>query len=421
MKKKLFITCSLLILAVLIGHSQEIKRYRNFKSMDYHKYMMKQNRTYLKNIEKAENIIYAEAQSVTDQSYTLPIVFHIVYQEGQTIPSDKELKEQITMVNKNFRKTDYKSKHEADVKEKFGEKAADIEIEFCLASVNPQGAESNGTTQVKTSKEIWGMTNDMKSKSTLGQDAWDINKYINVWVVNMEDSVSGFAQLPGGPAESDGIVIDKRYLMQDDQKNKEYKQGKTLTHLLGNYLGLYDLWGPCLCCDDNVEDTPIHNGPNYGNIDLYKHVSLCDGNPVEMTMNFMDNTNDDWMYMFTQGQKKRMQAVLSSRGPRAGIGKAPYSCKENKVSVRSREEYTLSVFPNPAYDKIQVIITSPRGEAASVHIYNTLGVEIMKREIVIGEGENTNTMDVSQLATGSYLIQVATKSWSTNQKFIINK
>ena len=129
-------------------------------------------------------------------------------------------------------------------------------------------------------------------EATGGSTTWDSEKYLNIWVVSFPDSISGYAQMPAGPAVTDGIVIDARYFGKKGTTDKDfpYTEGKTLTHLLGSYLNVYELWSKTRQCgDDGVDDTPIQNAPTLGCVD-YRHVSTCDGNPVAMSMNFMDNT-----------------------------------------------------------------------------------------------------------------------------------
>ena len=80
-------------------------------------------------------------------------------------------------------------------------------------------------------------------------------------------------------------------------------------------MNLRHIWGDATCWSDLVADTPQHNTPNYG-VPTYPHYSTCTGTPIEMTMNYMDYTDDRGMYMFTAGQKARMDAIFATGGAR---------------------------------------------------------------------------------------------------------
>ena len=84
-------------------------------------------------------------------------------------------------------------------------------------------------------------------------------------------------------------------------------------------MNLRHIWGDATCGSDLVSDTPSHNTANYG-CPTFPHYSTCSGSPVEMTMNYMDYSNDACMYMFTIGQKNRMRAIFNSGGPRFSFG-----------------------------------------------------------------------------------------------------
>jgi hypothetical protein len=83
-------------------------------------------------------------------------------------------------------------------------------------------------------------------------------------------------------------------------------------------MNLRHIWGDATCGNDLVGDTPTHNAANFG-CPAAGHKSTCSGTPVEMTMNYMDYTDDACMYMFSGGQKTRMLAVFASGGPRNGF------------------------------------------------------------------------------------------------------
>jgi hypothetical protein len=94
-----------------------------------------------------------------------------------------------------------------------------------------------------------------------------------------------------------------------------FNKGRTATHEVGHWLNLRHIWGDATCGSDLVGDTPTHNTANYG-CPSAGHLSTCSGTPVEMTMNYMDYTDDACMYMFSIGQKSRMLAVFAAGGPR---------------------------------------------------------------------------------------------------------
>jgi Pregnancy-associated plasma protein-A len=128
---------------------------------------------------------------------------------------------------------------------------------------------------------------------------------ILVFVTDLE-KMAGYAQMPGYAAETDAIFIDKSYLIGINTES--YDLGKTLTHLVGSYLGLGELWG---CVDDGVFDTPMHNVLH---TNANASLSSCyDFLIHEMPENFMDGTPDKFQNMFTLGQKQKMLFELSTR------------------------------------------------------------------------------------------------------------
>jgi Pregnancy-associated plasma protein-A/Secretion system C-terminal sorting domain len=272
----------------------------------------------------------------------IPVVVHILYKSGsdtRNLPKESDIKQQLDITSKDFRQTVKIEKHDADKKEKFSDQnALDTKISFCLATQDSTGRNTSGVLTVPTSVTTWLADDKMKSATTGGSTAWNTEKYLNIWVVSFPDSISGYAQMPAGPAATDGIVIDARYFGKKPNNDKTfpYTEGKTLTHLLAGYLNVYELWSETeLCGDDYVEDTPIQNAPTIGCVD-YRHVSTCGTNPVAMTMNFMDNTNDECQYMFTNGQKRRMHACLVERGIRYGLVQSgDAQCGQTKANLMS--------------------------------------------------------------------------------------
>lgn len=154
---------------------------------------------------------------------------------------------------------------------------------------------------------------------------------------------------------------------------------------MGNYLSLYPLWGQYNCTDDYVFDTPIHNYPNFYQTE-YKHISTCDGLPVEMLSNFMDNTDDQYLHFFTHGQKARMQAMLAEGGPRYGLLKGGVACQDvedfelgqpidlgEDVSLKADPGPAIRLFPNPADQITNLEISALEEGMATIKVFDLTG------------------------------------------------
>jgi hypothetical protein len=136
-----------------------------------------------------------------------------------------------------------------------------------------------------------------------------------LWVCTIGGGILGYAQFPGGASATDGVVIDSKYFGTTGTATAPFNLGRTATHEIGHWMNLRHIWGDANCGSDLVSDTPTHNTANYGT-PVYPHYSTCTGTPIEMTMNYMDYTDDNAMYMFSTGQKSRMLAIFNTGGPR---------------------------------------------------------------------------------------------------------
>lgn len=365
---------------------------------------------------------------------TVPVVFHFLYTPGKDEYLEKEIYAQLDALNRDFNTQQFpKEKNQAFTEEKFFEKVAKTEIEFCLAEGKKKEA---GIIWKPSSVATWSTNDAMKSSKTSGDDPWDTKECLNVWVCHLTNGVSGYAQMPGGPDATDGIVIDFNFFGFVKYAKAPYTQGKTLTHLVGSYLGLHELWNENQpCADDYVHDTPIHNAPNYGNPG-YPHISMCSGQVVEMTMNFMDNTDDYAQYMFTLGQKIRMQGVFAKDAPREGITKSKIKCYDpSKKAVQSLDIGTLNdfpndvikgklsvaLFPNPADQTFNIVVQNPELGKLLLTVYNTNG-QLMQQQITeIGAGSHQFNFNSGKWPAGIYLVHTVINSQSDIQRLVIVK
>ncbi|HSI89568.1 MAG TPA: zinc metalloprotease, partial [Adhaeribacter sp.] len=241
---------------------------------------------------------------------TIPVVFHVVYNAPQENISDVQLLSQLAVLNEDFNRKNADASQTPDA---FKPLAGNPQLVFCLAALDPNGLPTTGITRTNTSRTNFAHTETaMKFDSEGGKSAWNPELYLNIWVVNLAGNFLGFAQFPGGPAATDGIVLMYRSTGRAPANPfpGNYNRGRTATHEVGHWLGLRHIWGEdeTSCTDsDLVEDTPNQKGPSSG-CPIFPKISDCNPTPPgEMFMNFMDYTNDACMNLFTHGQAARME------------------------------------------------------------------------------------------------------------------
>lgn len=235
----------------------------------------------------------------------IPIVVNVLYKTAAENISDAQIQSQIDVLNRDFnaQNTDF-----ANVPSVFADVKANIGIRFELDQVNRKYV--NRTT--------WGTANLMKTSTGLA--ATTPTTKLNLWVCTIGAGILGYAQFPGGTASTDGVVIDSKYLGTTGTATYPFNLGRTATHEIGHWLNLRHIWGDATCGSDLVNDTPTHNAANYG-VPTFPHYSTCTNTPIEMTMNYMDYSDDRGLYMFTEGQKSRMLSLFSTGGARATFAK----------------------------------------------------------------------------------------------------
>lgn len=243
------------------------------------------------------------AQPRSGYLVTIPVVFNVLYKTSAQNVSDAQLNSQIDVLNEDFGATngDYNSTPSFFS----GLRSGDCGIEFVKV----------GTNRKSTTKTSWLTNDNMKKANKGGINPTSPTTTLNIWVCNMSGGILGYAQFPGGPSATDGVVLDDNATGRIGTAAPPYGLGRTATHEVGHWLNLRHIWGDATCGTDFVTDTPLHNTSN-GGCPAYPHYSTCSGAPIEMTMNYMDYTYDACMYMFSAGQKTRMQAVFASGGPR---------------------------------------------------------------------------------------------------------
>ncbi|TXB63477.1 M43 family zinc metalloprotease [Phaeodactylibacter luteus] len=313
-----------LLLAVFLLSVFTAQAQRNCGSMDY---LHQQEELHPERIQRLQSIEQHTArvlQSPTravSGTITIPVVVHVVYNGSAENISAAQVQSQIDVLNEDFRRLNGDASSTPAI---FQGVASDVEIEFCLAATDPAGNPTDGITRTPTSVTAFGTNDQVKSSSSGGKDAWPAGDYLNIWVCDISGGILGYAQFPGGPAATDGVVVDYQYFGTIGTATPPFNLGRTGTHEVGHYLNLRHIWGDGNCnADDFVSDTPRAGNPNYtGSPCNFPGPNSCNegtGDQPDMFQNYMDYSDDACMNLFTEGQKARMRALFEPGGARASL------------------------------------------------------------------------------------------------------
>lgn len=320
----------------------------------------------------------------TDTFVIIPVVIHVVHNNAagiiggpnNTNISDAQVLSQITVLNKDYQRLNADS-----VNTPLGYKpiAANVKLQFCLASRDPNGLYTSGITRTYNAQTSYGVA-DANQLSTLAY--WPSDQYLNIWICNLSGGVLGFAQPPGatsvsglsptpGAAATDGVVIDYKAFGTVGTLLTKYNLGRTTTHEIGHWFGLSHPWGDynsgdCSLTDYCNDTPPCGNSyesayPACNNIPSGPNTVVC--TPDRMIQNYMDYSDDGCMNLFTQDQKSRMRTTIEFSARRyslltslgcciiGNLVTTPYEKSFEDGSITSDGWYTINANSSSTYTK----------------------------------------------------------------------
>ena len=362
-----------------------------------------------------------QGPSPVPQIITIPVVIHIIYNKPEQNISDAQVMSQIEVLNRDFRGVNSDRKKTPD---HFASAAADCGIEFRLAKRDPDGRPTTGIIRKQTAIQYFGLDDRVKTSSKEGDDAWDSNQYLNIWVCNLAGGVLGYSSTPGGPVEKDGVVISAYAFGTTGIVNRPFNMGRTATHEIGHWLDLRHIWGDTYCGDDKVEDTPPQMTSNRGCPSGTKF-TCGTGGKGDMYMNFMDLTDDACMFMFSNGQKERMRLLFEKGQARSALlsSKAldtvtisPYPA-EDAVTRPVTATVDVNLYPNPVSNSLSITVAEQSRELndkVDVVIYNHTGKPVLSAVM----NAPTKTFNIGHLQSGLYYIHIVNGNVKTVKKFM---
>ncbi len=260
-----------------------------------------QRAAFLDELEKQTRLYNGRSASRSAGTLYLPVVVHIVHTNAYIV-TDVQIQSQIDVLNKDFNKTNSELANSGVYLAGYNyNNVANCDIEFYVKQI----------VRKQTTLTSFGSNDAVKKTSQGGSDPVNATIMLNLWVCDLSSGLLGYAQFPGGSAATDGVVVDYQAFgtTATYPMYTAFNLGRTATHEVGHWVNLRHIWGDRRCGDDLVGDTPQHDGSN-GGCPTTTHTSKCAGKPREQWMNYMDYTDDRCMYMFSGGQKTRMDAAI---------------------------------------------------------------------------------------------------------------
>lgn len=282
--------------------------------------------------------------TIEETDIIIPIVFHLIDDSTKLSGiSDRDIYEQLELLNKAYngnKATDYINVIPKEIYNRLGR----IPIKFVLARRSPTGALTSGIQRRvnKTPDRI-----KIKSYNTGGLDAWDTDKYLNVWAGSFsgdDDGLLGIATPPFYTSEGpQGVVISLFTFPYTSSTSRSYfpaySEGGTLIHEIGHYFYLWHTFGDSYVCNNNDfriqsgwplpygagpegDDTPEQkadeegNG-HYGNPSMNYSDGCASTSFGMMYGSFMNYFDDRAIFMFSNGMKNRVVGCIDSY--RAGL------------------------------------------------------------------------------------------------------
>ncbi|MDA0686400.1 MAG: M43 family zinc metalloprotease [Bacteroidetes bacterium] len=243
--------------------------------------------------------------------YTIPVVFHVIHTNGPENISREQILDQLRVLNEDFNK---KNANIANLRSAFTSRAADCQIAFELAKVDPNGNCTDGVNRIYSSA---GVETSMTSEPVKQLIYWDKNKYLNIWVVSSiapsgggSGTVLGYAVFPW-MNNRDGVVV-RHDRVGSIGTAASTDGGRTLTHEVGHWLGLYHTFQDGCTGGDQCDDTPPVNG-TFTNASCPANGNSCSNDSPDlpdMWENFMDYSDGKCMSAFTTNQRSRMHYFL---------------------------------------------------------------------------------------------------------------
>jgi hypothetical protein len=407
-----------LLLGICICIASTLMAQRNCAGSEYLELQKSSDALLAGKISQIENFIQQQPATRMNGegaiAIKIPVVVHVVYKTQAQNISDEQIMSQITVLNNDFRRRNTDTVKTPD---RFKSYAADVQIEFALATADPNGRATTGIIRKQTNINEFKLDDKIKYSAQGGDDAWDSRYYLNIWVGNL-GRILGYSSVPGAAMGKDGIAINYTAFGTVNVR-QPYHLGRTAVHEVGHWLALKHIWGDSYCGDDLVHDTPKQGNFTPGCPTTVRS-SCNNGTNGDMYMNYMDYTADECLNMFTLGQRQRMLALFTAGGPRSlmltskGLSQPWNTTPPEPIVEAPVADPVFKFHPNPVRNEVVLNFDDQSWIGKTISIVNLNGVVIVKLQV----GSKTQKLNLTQLKTGMYFIQGENGDLKIREKLI---
>jgi hypothetical protein len=368
---------------------------------------------------RVQKMLQCPEYNKTNSVVVIPVVIHLLYNTSSPDQSlsDAQISSQIAVLNEDYSRNNADTSKTPNVWKKT---ASATNFQFTLAKRDPKGLPSNGIVRKITTNTSFGFgSDDERFSARGGDDAWNSDQYLNIWVVPSISNgggseVLGFCTPPGSDKSIDGVTVGYKYFGRNS-KSIDYNLGRTVTHEVGHWFGLYHVWGvnsgDC-ASSDSISDTPTQSISSSGK-PVFPLTDVCTPSfPGVMFMNFLDYSDDASMNLFTNDQVARMNAVLNYYRPLIKTSPGGLAGLSNNVY-----QPAIAVFPNPVKDFLKIQADFFDGGPLHLSVYTLFGQCLRKESIWNGSAN----IDLSDTPDGCYLLKFESGNQSVYKKIIVAK
>jgi len=241
------------------------------------------------------------AKDIQKATLDIPVVVHIIHDNGIGNITEEQVQNALRILNDDYNRNNPDAVQTRNsVNAPFTPIAGNMDAQFKLAKLDPNGECTNGIVRVNAPELTYNADDDCKYSANGGSDQWPMDKYLNIWVINSIDNdgaagiTLGYAYLPYWPNGANyGILIRHDYF--GTIETAAGGDGRTLTHEMGHLLGLQHIfdggWGgdtgchadDCFQNGDYCCDTPPQEQPNWSCSQIW---NSCSDIPVNDAFGF---------------------------------------------------------------------------------------------------------------------------------------